>query len=236
MSTPHIDAPEGAFADTVLLPGDPLRAAWLAEKFLDNVKPVNRLRNMLGFTGSYQGVPVSVMGSGMGIPSCAIYATELVQKYAVRRLLRIGTCGATQAGVALGDLVIAVGASTDSSVNRHRFLGCDYAAAASWPMLSALVAAAQAAKLPAHVGGIFSTDTFYGGVPGMLQAMQRMGILGVEMESAALFAIAAEHGVQAAALLTVSDNLLDHTKMPAQDRERGLENMAKVALAAVCAG
>ena len=231
--TPHIDAAPGAFADTVLLPGDPLRARFIAEHYLGTREPVTAVRGMLGYTGHYRGRRISVMGSGIGIPSCCLYATELVRAYGVTRLLRVGTCGGVQPGLALGDLVLALGASTDSSSNRARFGGHDYAATASWPLLEALSAQARADGLPLRIGNVFSSDMFYPAGTDPLPTLQRMNILAVEMESAGLFAVAAEHRVQAATLLTVSDSLVDGRRMAAAERERGLDRMLRLALDAL---
>lgn len=235
MSTPHNEAAPGDFADTVLLPGDPLRARYIAEQHLSGARCINRVRNMEAYTGSYRGRAISVMGSGMGIPSCSIYATELIEHYGVRRLLRIGTCGAVQRRLALGDLVVAQGACTDAGVNRTRFLGYDYAAIADWSLLRALADAAARSELIVHVGNVHSTDLFYGGHPAMLTTLERMGVLGIEMEAAGLYALAAERGAQAAALLTVSDHLQLGTHMSPEQRQLGLDRMIRVALEA-CVG
>ena len=234
MTTPHIDAPDGAFASSLLLPGDPARAAYIAERFLEAPRRVCGLRNMWGFTGRYCGREVSVMGSGMGIPSALIYATELIDHYGVRRLLRIGTCGGVAADLELGDLVLALGACTDSAVNRTRFGGCDFAAIASYPLVESLVATARARGAALRVGNVFSADLFYAADSNALTSMQAMGVLGVEMEAAGLYGLAAHRGVQAAALLTVSDQLLDGRAMPPAQRELGLNGMIEIALESLC--
>jgi purine-nucleoside phosphorylase len=228
--TPHIDAPAGAFADTVLLPGDPLRARFIAQHYLDDAEQVTAVRGMLGYTGFYRGRRISVMGTGMGIPSCCIYATELVRAYGVTRLLRVGTCGAVSPELALGDLVLALGASTDSATNRARFGGYDYAATASWALVDAIASTARAQALPLHVGNVFSSDLFYSANTSLLPTLQRMNILAVEMEAAGLYAMAAEYGVQAAALLTVSDHLVLETRLDVGERERGSEQMLRLGL------
>ena len=234
MATPHIDAPRQAFAPSVLLPGDPARAAYIAERFLERPERVCAVRNMWGFTGRYCGREVSVMGSGMGIPSALIYATELIDHYGVRRLLRIGTCGGVANGLELGDLVLALGACTDSAVNRTRFGGCDFAATASFALVEPLVTTARARGLALRVGTVFSTDLFYAADPAALARMQSMGVLGVEMEAAGLYGLAAHRGVEAAALLTVSDHLLDGRAMSPAQRESGLDDMIELALEGVC--
>lgn len=233
--TPHIAAGPGAFADTVLLPGDPLRARHIAENYFEAAEQVTAVRGMYGYTGRYRGRRLSVLGSGIGIPSCSIYATELVRGYGVKRLLRVGTCGAVAADLALGDLVLALGAGTDSVCNRTRFRGYDFPATASWPLLRAIAERAQAQALPLRIGNVFSADLFYAADPDLLAALQRMGVLAVEMEAAGLFGVAAELGVEAAAVLTVSDHLDGNGQMSAAERERGLDRMLRLALDAVSA-
>lgn len=234
MSTPHLGAEPGAFADTVLLPGDPLRARHIAEQFLEGAVEVNRVRGMLGYTGYYRGQRISVLGSGMGMPSCLIYATELIQHYDVRRLLRLGTCGSLQRSLLLGDLVLATAASTDSNLNRRRFDGMDYAPPASFALCRSLAASAESVGVELRAGGVFSTDRFYDDAR-LLPLLERMGLLAVEMEAAALFGIAAEHGVEAGCLLTVSDELHSARHFSASQREEGLAQAARIALTALTA-
>lgn len=233
MSTPHIAAEPGAFAPTVLLPGDPARARHVAETLLDDAVQVTAVRNMLGYTGNWKGRRVSVMGTGMGIPSCSIYACELVREYGVRRLVRVGTCGAVADALALGDLVVAMGAGTDSNVNRLRFGGHDFAATADFGLLRAVVDAAAAAGVPLHVGNVFSTDLFYHPQADLVEMLGRHGVLGIEMEAAGLYGVAAEHGVQALAVLAVSDHLRRGERMSAAEREAGLDAMFRLVLDAV---
>ena len=233
MSTPHLGAAPGAFADTVLLPGDPLRARHIAEHFLDDAVEVNHVRNMLGYTGRWRGRPVSVLGTGMGMPSCLIYATELIREYGVRRLLRLGTCGGLQRRLVLGDLVLGTAASTDSGLNRRHFDGMDYAPPASFALCRRLADAAEAEGVALHAGGVFSTDRFHADDPRLLPLLERMGLLAVEMEAAALFAVAAEHGVEAGCLLTVSDELHTGRHWSATEREEGLAAATRIALAAL---
>lgn len=230
MPSLHIAAQPGDFAPTVLLPGDPLRARHIALEWLTDAREVTATRGMLGYTGHWRGHPVSVMGSGMGIPSCVLYATELVREHGVRRLLRVGTCGAVREDVALGDLVLALGAGTDSSVNRQRLGGHDFPATASWPMLRAVADAARATGTALHVGNVFSTDLFHHPDDGLARRLADMGFLGIEMEAAGLFGVAAAEGAEAATLLTVSDHLRHHEAIPPADRERGLEPMIRLAL------
>lgn len=235
MSTPHIDAPAGAFADTVLLPGDPLRARHIAETLFEDATEVTAVRGMLGFTGHYRGRRLSVMGSGMGIPSISIYATELVRHYGVRRLLRVGTCGAVQDHLALGDVVVAAGAGTDSRVNRRRFGGMDFPAIASWPLLQAVARAAEARHAALSVGAVFSSDLFYAPEPDLVSTLSRMGVLAIEMEAAGLYGVAAAEGVEALAVCTVSDHLLRGEHMGAAERQSGVDAMLRLVLDAVSA-
>ena len=233
MSTPHISAAPGAFADTVLLPGDPARAKHVAEHLLDDAVQVTAVRNMLGYTGTWKGRRVSVMGTGMGIPSSSIYATELVREYGVRRLVRVGTCGGVADALRLGDLVVALGAGTDSNVNRLRFGGHDFAATADFGLLRTVVDAAAAAGQPLHVGNVFSTDLFYHPQADLVDLLARFGVLGIEMEAAGLYGVAAAHGVQALAVLAVSDHLRREERMTPEQREAGLDAMLRLVLDAV---
>ena len=205
MATIHIGAEPGDFAEAVLLPGDPLRAKYIADNFLQGARQVNAVRNMLGFTGEYDGMPVSTMGTGMGIPSASIYITELIRFFGVRRLIRVGSCGGFGSGVSLRDIIVATAASTDSGVNRVRYQGWDFAAAADFYLARAAVEAAEARALPVKVGGIHSADLFYTPDEDGFAAMERMGVLAVEMEAAGLYGIAAEEGARALTILTVSD-------------------------------
>ncbi len=230
MPTPHIDAESGAIAPTVLLPGDPLRARFIAETVLEEARQVTARRNMLGFTGRWQGRPVTVMGGGMGIPSTAIYVTELVRVYGVRRIIRIGTCGGL-GEIRLGDVLLAQSASTDSRFNRMQFGGHDLSVSADFGLLRAAVDAAAVAKLPARVAPVFSSDCFYDGDPQLLDRLRRHRIAGVEMEAAGLYGLAMREGFRALAILTVSDHLDRDEHMPAEQREQGLERMARLALA-----
>jgi purine-nucleoside phosphorylase (EC 2.4.2.1) len=197
MPTPHISAPPGGFADVVLMPGDPQRAELIATTFLAEPRQVTNVRNVCGYTGSYRGRPVSVMAHGMGIPSCSIYATELVREYGVKALIRVGSCGVLAPELKLGDVLVAMGASTDSKVNRLRFLDHDFAALADYALLAGAVEAARALGIAVRVGNVFSSDFFYTPQPEMFDVLERMGILGVEMETAGLYGVAAEHGARA---------------------------------------
>jgi purine-nucleoside phosphorylase len=234
MSTPHINAAADAFAPTVLLPGDPLRAKHIAERFFDDPVLVTSVRNMYGYTGSYRGQRISVMGSGMGIPSSSIYATELIRHYGVQRIVRVGTCGAVHDGLQLGDLVLALSASTDSNVNRMRFAGMDFGAGASYPLLRAVADQAQHADVPMHIGNVFSTDLFYSPNKSITDTLAAMGVLAVEMEAAGLYGLAAEHGAQALTVLTVSDHLRHDAHMDAAQRQTGVDAMTELTLDALC--
>jgi purine-nucleoside phosphorylase len=231
MATPHISAEAGDFAKTVLLPGDPLRAQFVAENFMEDARLVTSVRNMLGYTGSYQGVPVSVMGHGMGIPSASIYATELIKEYAVENLIRIGSCGALRRDLELREIVIAMGASTDSKVNRARFGDHDFAAIADYELLRAAVDTAGAAGKNVRVGNVYTADLFYHPDEAhRLSYVERMGILAVEMETAGLYGLAAEYGAKALALLTVSDHVITHESTSAEERQKTFDEMVQIAL------
>jgi len=233
MPTPHISAPEGAFAEAVLLPGDPLRAKYIAETFLTGVRQITGVRNMLGFTGEHDGMPVSVMGTGMGIPSASIYGTELIREYGVQRLVRVGSCGGIGDGPQLRDVIVATGASTDSGVNRQRFGGMDFAATADFGLARAAVEAAEARGASVRTGVIHSADLFYVPEPGVFEILERMGVLAVEMEAAGLYGLAAEHGARALAIVTVSDIIGREEAMSADERETSLAEMIEIALDAL---
>jgi purine-nucleoside phosphorylase len=230
MPTPHINAQPGDFAPTVLMPGDPLRATYIAETFLDDARLVTDVRNVLGYTGTHQDTPVSVMAHGMGIPSASIYFTELIEHYDVKRIIRVGSCGTSHPDVELRDIVIAMGASTDSGVNRTRFMGHDLAALASFDLVRHAVRAAEARKLRFHVGNVFSADLFYSPTPAIFDVMATYNILGIEMESAALYPIAAEHDVEALAICTVSDNIRTGEVMSSHERQTSFSEMIELAL------
>lgn len=235
MPTPHISSPDGSFAEAVLLPGDPLRAKYIAEKFLDGPEEVTAVRNMLGYTGTYRAMPVSVMGTGMGIPSASIYITELIRNYGAKRLVRVGSCGGISTDVGLRSIVLAIGAGTDSGVNRARYGGWDYAATADFGLLAAAVNAAADNGQVAHVGNVHTSDSFYNPVAEALATWQRMNVLAVEMEVAGLYGIAAEEGVRAMAVLTVSDHLITAEETTSTERERSFDDMIIVALDALVA-
>jgi purine-nucleoside phosphorylase len=228
MST-HIGAAPGSIAPRVLMPGDPLRATWVAETFLDDAVQVHQVRGMYGYTGSYKGVPVSVQGHGMGMPSVSIYAHELFAEYDVTTAIRIGTCGALSEHVRVRDVILAMTASTDSAINRRRFLGIDFAPVADYGLLSKAERAATEAGLTPHVGGVYSADQFYGDLEGTI-ALAQWGVLAVEMEVSALYTLAARFGVKALSILTVSDHLVTREETSAEERQTTFQDMVRVAL------
>lgn len=229
MST-HIGAKPGEIAETVLMPGDPYRAKWAAETFLEGAVCINQVRGMLGFTGTWRGNRVTIQGSGMGMPSLSIYANELIRDYGARTLIRVGSAGAMLDRIKVRDVVIAMTASTLSTPSRGIFREVNFAPCADFGLLRRAVAAAEARGTPCHVGGIYSSDVFYDERPDLTEAMARHGVLAVEMEAAELYTVAARHGVRALAVLTISDHLLTHEALPAQDRERSFGDMIEIAL------
>jgi len=230
MATPHINAQPGDFAETVLMPGDPLRAKFIADTYLEDVKQVCDVRNMFGYTGTYKGKKVSVMGHGMGIPSCCIYVHELIAEYGVKNVIRVGSCGAVRDDVKLMDVVIGMGASTDSKVNRIRFSNHDFAAIADFDLLETAVAQARAQDVSIKVGNVFSADLFYTPEPEIFEKMKNLGILGVDMEAAGIYGVAADLGARALTILTVSDHILRGEKLSAEDRQKSFHEMMQVAL------
>jgi purine-nucleoside phosphorylase len=235
MST-HIGAEAGQIAPTVLLPGDPLRAKWIAETFLEDAACYSEVRGMYGFTGTWQGTPVSVQGSGMGQPSMSIYVNELFREYDVQRVIRVGSCGSVSERVALRDVVIASGACTDSSMNRLRFHGLDYAPVADFGLLRAAVDAAENHDdVTSHVGLIFSGDTFYNPREDLMAPMVAHGVLALEMEASALYTLAASYGRKALAICTVSDHILTGEETTSAEREQTFGAMVDIALSAAAA-
>lgn len=233
--TVHIGAKPGDLAETVLMPGDPLRAKWVAETFLENAECVNQVRGMYGFTGFWKGNRVSVHGSGMGMPSLSIYANELIRDYGAKTLIRIGSCGAMQHSVSVRDVILAMTASSLSTPSRGIFREVNFAPCADYGLLRAAVEAAARIGAKTHVGGIYSADVFYDERPDLTEIMTRHGILGVEMEAAELYNLAARHGVRALAVLTVSDHLLTHEALPAEERQSSFAEMVEIALEAAFA-
>ncbi|MFT5757828.1 MAG: purine-nucleoside phosphorylase [Alteromonadaceae bacterium] len=233
MATPHIKAELGDFAETVLMPGDPLRAKFIAENFLDDAKCITQVRNMFGYTGTYKGKAVSVMGSGMGIPSISIYATELYKDFGVENIIRIGSCGAVRDDIKVRDVIIGMAASTDSRVNRMRFNECDFAACADFGLLQKVANTAQRLNQKVHVGNIFTADLFYTPQPEMFAVMEKYGILAVEMEAAGLYGVAAEYGKKALTVLTVSDHIKTGEQTTADERETTFKDMMELTLESI---
>lgn len=231
----HIGAKPGEIAETVLMPGDPYRAKWAAEAFLKDPVCINQVRGMLGFTGTWKGHRVTIQGSGMGMPSLSIYANELIRDYGAKTLIRIGSAGAMLAHMKIRDVVIAMTASTMSTPSRGFFKEMAYAPCADYGLLEAAVVAARRKGTNTHVGGIYSSDVFYDERPDLTDMLARHGVLCVEMEAAELYTVAARHGVRALAILTISDHLLTHEALPAEDRERSFGDMVDIALHAAFA-
>ena len=230
MSTPHNRANKGDFARTVLLPGDPLRAKYIAETFLTDVVMVNSVRNMFGYTGYYNGKKVSVMGSGMGMPSIGIYAHELFEQYDVEQIIRIGSCGAYQPQCKLFDVIIAQGSCTNSNWASQYNLGGTFSAIADWDLLKRAYDVAQKLNVPTHVGNVLSSDIFYNDRPEVWKNWARMGCLAVEMESYALYSIAAALNKKALTILTVSDSFCFKEETTAEQREKSFKQMMEIAL------
>ena len=226
----HIAAQAGDISETVLLPGDPLRARFVAETFLEEAVCYNQVRGMLGFTGSYQGRRVSVQGTGMGIPSHLIYVHELLADYGVKRLIRVGSCGAMQSSIQLNDILFAMSASTDSHINRLRFHGADYAPCADFELFMKACSVAASRGIAFRAGNILSSDLFYGDDPDSWKLWRDFGVLAVEMETNGLYTEAAKFGAQALSILTVSDQLGTGQALSSADRERSFSTMMQIAL------
>ncbi|WP_127846278.1 purine-nucleoside phosphorylase [Psychroflexus aestuariivivens] len=226
----HIEAKKGDIAETILLPGDPLRAKWIAETYLENPVCYNNVRGMLGYTGHYNGKRISVQGTGMGIPSISIYAHELINEYGVKNLIRVGSAGAMHESLNMRDVVIAMAASSNSSINRNRFDGGDFAPTASYDLFSKAVNTAAQQDISIKAGNVLSSDLFYTDDPEDYKKWAAFGVLCVEMEAAGLYTIAAQHQVNALAILTISDSLVTGERTSAEERETTFDNMIKIAL------
>ncbi|MBN2551757.1 MAG: purine-nucleoside phosphorylase [Spirochaetales bacterium] len=226
----HIGAKSGQIAEAVLLPGDPLRAQYVAENYLEKPECYTRVRGMLGFTGMYNGKNASVQGTGMGVPSISIYVHELIVEYGAKRLIRIGTCGALQEELKLGQVILAQAACTDSAVNRIRFGGCDFAPAADFQLLLQAHRAAEQRQVQARVGTVLTSDTFYSDDPDSWKMWARYGVLAAEMETTALYTLAAGHGVQGLSILTVSDNVVTGETASSEQRQQAYTDMMEIAL------
>lgn len=227
----HIRSGEkAAIAPRVLLPGDPLRAKFMADNFLESPVCYNEIRSMYGFTGKWKGVPVSIQGTGMGMPSHSIYVHELINFHGARSLIRVGTCGALQETVDIRDTIMALGASTDSAMIAKRFHGMYFAPTANWELAARAAQAAKDMNLDLKIGNVFTTDTFYDENPEDWRVWAKYGVLAVEMEAAALYTIAARFGVKALCILTVSDSLVTNIQTTAEDREKSFTQMVELAL------
>lgn len=226
----HIEAKKGDIAETILLPGDPLRAKWIAETFFENPKCFNQVRGMLGYTGTYNGKRISTMGTGMGVPSISIYANELITEYGVKNLIRVGSAGSYQKHVKIRDVVLAMAASSNSGVNELRFGGANYAPTANFELFLKAVEAARAKNIPIKAGNVFSSDTFYEDDKEAFKLWSKFGVLCVEMEAAGLYTVAAKHNVNALAILTISDSLVTGERTTSKERETTFKGMIEVAL------
>ena len=233
--TVHIGAEQGQIAETVLMPGDPYRAKWVAENFLEGAELVHEVRGMFGFTGTWRGNRVSIQGSGMGMPSMSIYANELIRDFGAKTLIRIGSCGGMQDHVKVRDVVIAMTATTVATPSSTIFRELNFSPCADYSLLAAAVEAAKNVEVGVHVGGIYSSDTFYDERPDLNKEMQRHGILGVEMEAAELYTLANRYGVRALGIMTVSDHLLTGEALPSDQREKTFGDMVEIALNAAFA-
>lgn len=226
----HIEAKKGEIAETILLPGDPLRARWIADTFFENPVCFNTVRNMLGFTGKYNGKRVSVMGTGMGVPSISIYAHELINAYGVKNLIRVGSAGSYQNDIKIRDVVLAMAASSNSGVNELRFGGADYAPTADFGLFTKAVEIAKKKNIEVKAGNVFTSDEFYADDFESYKKWSKFGVLCVEMETAGLYTVAAKHNVNALSILTISDSLVTGERTTAKERETTFKGMVEIAL------
>lgn len=229
----HIEAKEGEIAENVLLPGDPLRAKWIAENFLENAVCYNKVRGMLGFTGIYNGKKVSVQSTGMGIPSALIYCTELITTYGAKKLIRVGSAGSYREDLGVNEVVLAMAASSNSGFNRAKFLHADYAPTANFELFMKAVKFAEKHNIQFRAGNVLSSDEFYEENDSSYQKWAKYGVLCVEMETAGLYTVAAKHNVQALSVLTISDSLVTGEHLPAKEREQSFSRMVEIALGAL---
>lgn len=226
----HIEAKKEEIAETILLPGDPLRAQWIAETFFDHPKLFNNIRGMLGYTGTYKGKPISTMGTGMGVPSISIYAHELITEYDVKNLIRVGSAGSYQKEVKLRDIVLAMAASSTSGINELRFGGADFAPTADFGLFQKAVEAAKAKHISLKAGNVLTSDEFYEDDFESYKKWSKFGILCVEMETAGLYTVAAKHDVHALSILTISDSLVTGERTTSSERETTFKEMIEIAL------
>ncbi|QCI20080.1 MAG: purine-nucleoside phosphorylase [Buchnera aphidicola (Brevicoryne brassicae)] len=233
MSTPHINSKKNDFSDIVLMPGDPLRAKYIAENYLNNYRQINNTRLMLAYTGLYKNKRVSVMSHGIGIPSASLYVRELIIEYNVKKIIRIGTCGAVREDVKLRDIVIGMGACTDSKINRIKFNDHDFSAIADFDMICKTVDIAKQLNIDVRVGNFFTTDSFYNNDEEMLKILKKYNILGVDMETAGIYGVASELKIKALSICTVSDHIIKKESIPSQDRESSFNDMINIALESI---
>lgn len=226
----HIGAKKGEVAETVLLPGDPLRAKWIAETYLEDVACYNEVRNMFGYTGTYRGKRISVQGTGMGVPSISIYAHELINEFGVKNLIRVGSAGSYQRHINLRDIVIAMAASSTSGVNKARFEGADFAPTADFELFQQAVEIAKSKKIAVKAGNVLSSDEFYADEFESFRKWSNFGVLCVDMETSGLYTIAAKHKVKALTLLTISDSLVTGEKTTSEERQTTFSEMVEIAL------
>jgi len=229
MST-HIEAKKGDIAQSVLMPGDPIRAKWIAETFLENAVCYNNIRNMLGFTGTYKGMPISVQATGMGIPSALIYCHELINEYGVKNLVRVGTAGSYQKSINVRDIVIAMAASTTSGINNYSFINTNYSPTANFELFMKAVLYAQKNNIDIKAGNVLTTDAFYDDDPDFYKKWAEFGVLCVEMETAGIYTIAAKHKIKALSILTISDSFVTKETTTAHERESTFNTMIDIAL------
>lgn len=226
----HIAAKNGEIADTVLLPGDPKRAKWIAENFLENAVCYTDIRGMLGFTGTYKGKRISVQGTGMGIPSISIYITELMKDYGVKTLIRVGSAGSYQEDVKIRDIVVALSTSTDSNINNRRFKGASFAPTVNFDLLSKVLKIAEEKNIKIKAGNILTSDEFYNDDPSYFKKWAEFGVLAVEMETAALYTLASKYKAKALSILTISDSLVSPEITSSEEREKTFNEMIELAL------
>ncbi len=226
----HISANKNEIADKILLPGDPLRAEFIAKNYLEEIKCYNNVRGMLGFTGIYRGERVSVQGTGMGLPSLSIYVNELIREYDVKKLIRVGSCGSLQENIKVRDIVLAMASSTNSSMNRNRFKGMDFAPTANFNLFAKAMDVSKKQNLEIKAGNVLSSDSFYTDDPDEWKMWAAYNVLAVEMESSALYTLASKFDVQALTILTVSDSLVTREETTSEEREKTFTQMMELAL------
>ncbi|UNB92219.1 MAG: purine-nucleoside phosphorylase [gamma proteobacterium endosymbiont of Trioza apicalis] len=233
MSTIHINAKKNDFAKIIIMTGDPLKAKYIAKKFLSNIKLINNIRGMLAYTGIYKKKKISVMGHGIGIPSCSIYIRELINNFGIKKIIKAGSCGAIKNNIKLNDIIVGMGASTDSKINRKNFKNYDFAAIADFNLVKNIVDAAKLSKINIHIGNIFTTDLFYSNNTKLLNLLEKYNILGIEMEAAGIYNIAAEFGISAMTICNVSDHIKKKESLSAIERQYTFNEMIKIILKSI---